>query len=334
MTVARVRWFSVLLLFCLFVPGLTGCATSKKNLAKAEALFESRNYQEAEPCYEKIVKRRPQDVEFRYRLAACRFVMGKPVEAALLCEEILKEHPHHLKTMVLKAEILLGAGEVAAGQALLEEVVRVHPEDTKTYLRLADIYRKKEQFDRAAEILLNGEKANVDDPASLYAMLHQVYDQELKDEKQAYFFLRRYAETAAGRVGVSDVEYMLRKQEEENPGFRQYYHDRMNLEAAQRRIGEKKLSEAEALLEKVVIRDAAWHRAMGLLSLWRGSYETALTEMTAACRLAPEDPEINYLLGLVYWRRGDRDKARHFWEMSLRLNPDYEPARQALQRTP
>lgn len=331
MTIAHARWVCRLLLLCLIVPCLAACATSKKRLAKADELFQSRKYQEAELYYEKAAKRRPEDVEFRYRLAACRFVNGKPVEAALLCEEILKDHPQEWKTMILKAEILLGAGEVAAGQALLEEVIRVHPEDTKTYLRLADIYKKKEQFDRAADILRRGDRAGVDDPASLYAMLHQLYDQDLKDGKQAYFFLRRYAETAAGRVGVSDVTYILHKLEEENPGYRQYYHDRLNLETAQRRIAEKKYAEADALLEQVVIRDAPWHRTKGVLLLWQGLFAASVIELTAACRLAPDDPEINYLLGLAYWRLNDRDNARQYWTLALRLNPDFKPAQRALQ---
>jgi len=57
----------------------------------------------------------------------------------------------------------------------------------------------------------------------------------------------------------------------------------------------------------------------------RQAFETAIT-------LSPSFPDAHWNLGSLYWRMGDYQKARHEWEITLRLEPGHIYARQWLDK--
>ncbi len=326
------RCVSRLLTFLLPIVliGLCGCSVAWK-LKKADEAFKGENFIEAEERYGKLSDKYPGDLAMRYWTAVSEFKQKKYVEAMKNCQKNLDATPDHLLTMALKAEIFLEAGQVAEGQMVLESILVKHPEDVKSYLRLAQIYQKKEQADRAAAIMEDADAHGVNDP-NIYAKLFQLYEQDIKDERLAYYYLKRYSETATTRVGLSDIIYDLKKREKENDALKQFYVDRKYITNARRRMTVKDYQGADALLQKVTIRDATWHRMSGLIQLLLGYPFLAQKELDTALRMSPKNAETNYLLGRAYWRLGDNDLAVQYWRQALALDPYHQRARQALEQ--
>ena len=61
-------------------------------------------------------------------------------------------------------------------------------------------------------------------------------------------------------------------------------------------------------------------------------WEEALECYRAASALAPDNPEIWFLIGCCYFKMNDGPRAREAWERSLRIDPTYEKARVWIHR--
>ena len=76
-----------------------------------------------------------------------------------------------------------------------------------------------------------------------------------------------------------------------------------------------------------------WHRDQANVSLKNGmaliearQYLGALKELLEADKYAPDDPVINYHLGIAYLGRGLKDKARERFQTAVSLKDDYSEA--------
>ncbi|MDR7559789.1 MAG: tetratricopeptide repeat protein [Armatimonadota bacterium] len=74
------------------------------------------------------------------------------------------------------------------------------------------------------------------------------------------------------------------------------------------------------------------HRQVGLFALRGGFLQEAVRELREAVALDPEDWLAYHLLGHANLQLGDRESARAAWEQVLRLNPEFQPAREQLRR--
>jgi tetratricopeptide (TPR) repeat protein len=93
--------------------------------------------------------------------------------------------------------------------------------------------------------------------------------------------------------------------------------------------------EAAKLYEKLVAANpddgdlhASLAGALGAL----GRYDEALTHIETSIRLAPLNPEGYHNRAVIHERQGNRDAAIADYRMALRYSPQYEPARESLQR--
>lgn len=54
--------------------------------------------------------------------------------------------------------------------------------------------------------------------------------------------------------------------------------------------------------------------------------EEALTEIVQAAELQPEEPEVHYLAGMIYWQQGQLPIAAKNWEHTIKLDPTFRRA--------
>ncbi len=72
--------------------------------------------------------------------------------------------------------------------------------------------------------------------------------------------------------------------------------------------------------------DAADFSRRGTAMAARGDYDHALTSLTRACELAPDNPEYYFQRSRVYMRMGNRDLAGKDLDQTLKLNPQHVAA--------
>jgi len=101
------------------------------------------------------------------------------------------------------------------------------------------------------------------------------------------------------------------------------------------RFQEGQYAEAAEAYEKLVAEtphDGGLRASLGGVYGALGRYEDALVQLEEAEKLAPLNPETYYNRGLIYERRGEKEKAVAEYTRGLRYDPRYEPTRKALTR--
>lgn len=97
------------------------------------------------------------------------------------------------------------------------------------------------------------------------------------------------------------------------------------------------LLDAERVLRKAHVldpSDATVTDSLGWVYIKRGRLETGIGLLEKAAERIPDDPQVNYHLGVAYWEAGRKIEAVDEWNVALGLHPepsDEKKIRQALQ---
>ncbi|MFA4874718.1 MAG: tetratricopeptide repeat protein [bacterium] len=83
---------------------------------------------------------------------------------------------------------------------------------------------------------------------------------------------------------------------------------------------------AGALQQSMPSGDIAAMKKRAVDSFRSDDYDTAMTSLSSASQLAPNDPEVWNDMGLVQKKRGDMGKAKESYQKALDLKPDYPEA--------
>ena len=87
----------------------------------------------------------------------------------------------------------------------------------------------------------------------------------------------------------------------------------------------RSLDGARHMLERALDQkphDGAFLDSLGWIILKQGDVANAIDTLQQAAELTPEDPTVNYHLGVAYWNAGRRSEALDQWQRALILNPD------------
>ena len=88
---------------------------------------------------------------------------------------------------------------------------------------------------------------------------------------------------------------------------------------------DRNLDEARHMLERALAQkphDGAFLDSLGWIILRQKHVGEAIEQLQQAAELTPEDPTVNYHLGVAYWDAGRRVEAENQWRRALILNPD------------
>lgn len=73
-------------------------------------------------------------------------------------------------------------------------------------------------------------------------------------------------------------------------------------------------------------KDAAEFSRRGTAFAARRDFEHAISDLTRACELAPQEPNYFYERGVAHWQNGQRGPAMLDFDQSIKLKPDHVPA--------
>ncbi len=85
------------------------------------------------------------------------------------------------------------------------------------------------------------------------------------------------------------------------------------------------LAEARSLVERALSAkpgDAAFLDSLGWIMLKQNDVAGGVRTLERAAEMTPEDPTVNYHLGVGYWRENRRAEAEESWQQALILHPD------------
>lgn len=89
----------------------------------------------------------------------------------------------------------------------------------------------------------------------------------------------------------------------------------------------KNLQEAQEILQKAVDiapKEGAIRDSLGWAMVANNQYADAVVQLELAAETIPQDPELNYHLGVAYWKTGRHQEAINQWNVALTCSPTPE----------
>lgn len=89
----------------------------------------------------------------------------------------------------------------------------------------------------------------------------------------------------------------------------------------------RNLKEAQAILQKAVDiapEEGAIRDSLGWAMVVNGQLEDGIRQLEQAAETIPQDPELNYHLGVAYWKAGRHQEAINQWNVALTCKPEPE----------
>jgi len=215
--------------------------------------------------------------------------------------------PHAILALIYSSQ---NKPELAASEyeISLKNASKLQPKNIDIYKNLGAIYLQQKRFKEAQNafrLILDLSK----DDADAYFYLGNIYD-ELKDKAQA--------------------EAQLEKSLQLKPD----YHEALNYLGYLYVEENKNLDRAEVMIKKALEFEpdnGAYVDSLGWLYFKQGRFKEAHKELERASLLL-EDPVIFDHLGDVYFKMGDREKAKLNWQKSLKLKPDQDKVKEKLNK--
>lgn len=310
------------------------------NLLKGRLYVLKRDFDEALERFDLVVRERPYDAMGYYFRALCRVGKGernlaeqellKSVELnphlvdarLILAEFYLRDRkrdlarqqieavfalaPRHIKALMLQGDLKILEGDMKGAEAVFKQVVELNPNMLPPYLALARIYVQENRLEEAISQYEAVLKKNTKHFAG-YMALGAIYDQQGNGEKAEFYYrkaleIKRDFGPAANNLAWNMVERGGDIDEA--------------LEYA--RLAREQMPKSPEVMD-----------TLGRIYYLKGSYVNAIAEFQRSLEIGPDNPAINYHLGLAYYKNNQPDSAREFLEKALSLDQNFKGAEEA-----
>ena len=253
-------------------------------------------------------------MDARLKLADAYVALEEPKSAIQECRRVLAASVSNTEQKA-KAHYLSGVAHLALGNAKkslsqLLQALKLRP-DTETWLALGNLRLRYKKFQVAIRCYQMAIKQNPES-AEAYQRLGDVYA-FMNDPNEA---VEAYKHAIQLKPDSASVHNSL---------ARYYAEQGTNLAEA------LELANTALAMEP---KSAIFHDTLGWIYYKKGMLEKAIVELQDASFYAPDDPRINYHLGLAYSDHGDSDKAYRKLKAAIDTDttfPEIDDAKKILQ---
>jgi tetratricopeptide (TPR) repeat protein len=260
--------------------------------------------------FQKVLDLNPQD------FTALGFMVGiylqdkKLEEAFQLCEKQKRESSGNASTLAMieyfEGNIYQAKEDIEEALHSFEMAIETDPNILASYMALARSYGRLGRFNEA---IAQYETVLSKSPNYLagYMALGTIYEQQGNLEKAEAYFRKALEINKDFAPAANNLAWNLA----EKGG---------NIDEA--------LSLAQIAKEKMP-KNSTVMDTLGWIYYLKGSYLNAIAELQDSVELAPNNPVINYHLGLAYHKNNQQDEAGTFLKKALELAPDFKGAEEA-----
>ena len=243
---------------------------------------------------------------------AQRLVLASKFEAALpLINDLAVRYPGEERVLALKSEVLLSLGRAAEATALLEKVIELSPRNIVLRMKLAAIYYKDKQYDKAELLykqLLKLQPQNL----SIHLLLADLYKHQ-----------ERYIDATDQVNQILAAKTLGEKDRKNGEKFLDDIKREM-VAKGRKYMDSGELDEAQALFENLLRIDpdlASAHFWLAQVFKKRKSFDSEVAALEKSLALAPDNLLIVPALANAYVEAGKLDRASDILEKLLERQP-------------
>ncbi|MFA6563370.1 MAG: tetratricopeptide repeat protein [Verrucomicrobiia bacterium] len=294
--------------------------------------FEQGRLERALPLLLRSFELDSSNLDVRLKLGLVYSAMGKLKEARDEAVFVMDHRPQDEEAPILLAETVATSKTIEETRQRLQKALQTTGEKAPLHVALGNLAFRQRDL-KAAETAFKRAQALDPKSSAAYSALGNLYWSE-KDLKQAEQAFQTAAELAPARspkrlkyaqfkIQNGDVETGKRLLEEIVQKAPDYLPASAML--ADLSFREKKYDDCEALLKKILTRDAMNYEAMllsGRLKLVKGETTKAISEFEGMLFRYPKAAYVRYQLALAYLVDNETGKARSALVEAVSLNPD------------
>ena len=279
-------------------------------MAEGRLREAQQQFDKASAAYERAIALAPNDPDALLSLVKLDVAQGHADRAKTRLGTLLATRPDHLFAHGLLGEVLALSGHPQEADAQFREASRVNPKWIAPWLGRGGLWLAQKQPDQAIQVIQAGLKANPDSE-ELHMLLASAYSGQgqIDNAITAYdgaLGLNPRNVLAANNLAVLLVDYK---------------GDPQNL---QRAFALSRDFEKEA-------PHPLFLDTLGWVRFKMGQQEDALRLMKDAVAKAPEDPTLNYHLGMAFYQFGKRAEARTYLSKALKSTEAFQGRQEAEQ---
>jgi tetratricopeptide (TPR) repeat protein len=251
-----------------------------------------------------------------FRIDALTAIVGiylrdKKYEAALeLCDDhkqtIGEKKAFQAAISAIEGDIFMAKGDTTRAEAAYNEAIEIHPNILVAYVALARIYERENRLDEAIskyEDLLEKRKTYL--PAIM--SLGVIYERKGDLEKAETFYRKALDIKKDFGPAANNLAWTLAEgggNIDEALGFAQ--------------IAKEQMPNVPGVMD-----------TLGWIYYLKESYLNAIAEFQDALSRDPDNPVINYHMGLAYYKNEQPEKAEEYLQKAVESDPDFEGAEEA-----
>ncbi|HLJ16263.1 MAG TPA: tetratricopeptide repeat protein [Bryobacteraceae bacterium] len=309
-------------------------------LSLGRLFLSARDYERAEQEAQAVLKQDPRNAGAYQLLGASLVVKQDYGRARETFRKLIELLPQDANSHMNLALVDVALGHYGEAEQGFREAVALDPLSAKAYANCATFYRLIGQPDHALEILRQGARANLRDPALSFLLVDFLHARRQDAEAtQVIDALRRQS----GPPEILDLvigDYYLSRGMTDQAGaeFRRAFVLAPGNSEVQKRMVAWLLSrgqpdQAEDLNNRILHKhpkDGAAGVAKGRILLARGKADEAINELRHQVSVDPISPDAHFYLAMAYRQRDRLGQARQELNETARLAPDRVAALRSL----
>jgi tetratricopeptide (TPR) repeat protein len=251
----------------------------------------------------------------------------------------MKIDSNNLKAHHLLADVYLDSYQSARALQTMQRAAMLYPDSINTKLKLSEFQLILKQYDGALQTLADIMKIRPGDPEALF-MLGMVYRDQGKTNEAIGAFqsaVERDPDMTEAWVILGDLMDRTK-----NPLALQYFDnairvDPKNVSALHAKAyylqNNDRIAEALDIYKQIHVLDPQYPEAYlnsAILLMYQDSLDAAMKELNILANVDPANPAAWFYKGKIYEFKNQLAEAKSAYEQALKLDPDYEQAKDAL----
>lgn len=254
--------------------------------------------------------------------------------------QVMKLDSTNLKAHHLLADVYLDSYQSARALQTMQRAALLYPDSINTKLKLAEFQLILKQYEPALNTVADIMKIHPGDPEGLF-MLGMIYRDQGKTDLAIGAFqsaVERNPQMSEAWVILGDL-----MDRTHNPLAIQYFDNAVrvapnNVAAWHAKAyylqNNDKIDEALEIYRHIHSLDAQYPEAYlnaSILLMYKDSLDAAMKELDILGKIDPANPATWFYKGKIYHLKGQKDQAKSAYEQALRLDENYEQAKDGLQ---
>jgi tetratricopeptide (TPR) repeat protein len=292
--------------------------------------MEQGRRDEAVKEFERLARQDPADRMARTRLVGAYVSANRSAEGQKVLEEALKKNPKDLDALLQRGEFAINAGKYREAEADLNQVVRLKPDSPEVHYAMAALHKargatllQRQELNQALQLnraflpaRLELAKLLVSDSKTALDLLDKApagQQSPLPVIEQRNWILLAARQLAEARAGVDQGLAIARTAD-------------LLLQDGVLKIVEKRPNEGRQALREAMVKSPEDLRILGAIVqsyAMEKQMPAALQEIERHAAQHPQSAAVQYFLGTLFARTGDRVRAKQAFASAKAINPEF-----------